>query len=128
MFWLRGIVGAVIGGAVGYAGFFLLAQAGLYALILPGALVGLGCGLLIGGTSNTMGVICSLLALLLGIVIEWRFAPFVADDSFGYFVAHLHQLRTMTLVMIVLGAAFAYWFGRGRGPRPSASPSATAGG
>jgi hypothetical protein len=61
-----------------------------------------------------LGVVCGVLATLLGIVTEWRFFPFIADGSFGYFVAHLHDLKMTTLVSIAVGGLFGFWFGRGR--------------
>lgn len=112
--WPLGLLGAVGGGAVGYFAFFLLARQGLYAMVLPGALLGLGCGALSGGKSNVLGVVCGLLGVLLGVVTEWRFAPFAADESFSFFVTHLKDVRTMALVMIALGGLFAFWFGKGR--------------
>ena len=61
-----------------------------------------------------------LLPLVLGIVIEWEFAPFRADASFGYFLANLDDLRGVTQIMIILGAVFGFWLAVGREPyRPS---------
>ncbi|MCE5268684.1 MAG: hypothetical protein LLG00_12440 [Planctomycetaceae bacterium] len=56
---------------------------------------------------------CALLAVPLGLLTEWKVEPFVADDSLGYFVRHLHELQPVTFVMIGLGVVFAYWIGRG---------------
>ncbi len=83
-------------------------------MVLPGALLGLGCGFLSGTQSNVIGIACGLLAVLLGVFIEWRFAPFVDDASFGYFMTHVHQLKSMTLIMIAAGGLFGFWFGKGR--------------
>ncbi len=112
--WLLGLVGAVGGGVLGYFAFRFMASQGFYAMILPGALLGLGCGWLSGGKSNALGALCAFLALTLGIFLEWQFAPFAADDSLPFFLAHLHELTTTTLAMIGLGAFFGYWFGKGR--------------
>ena len=114
--WPLGLLGAVGGGAIGYFAFLLLARQGLYAMVLPGALLGLGCGALSGGKSNVLGVVCGLLGLLLGVFTEWRFAPFLADDTLWFFVTHLNDLATIKLVMIGLGGLFAFWFGKGRQP------------
>ena len=111
---IRGLVGAALGAAVGYYGFFWIARQGLYALILPGALLGLGCGALSGRRSMALGIVCGVLAVALGVYIEWRFAPFVEDAGFGYFVAHLHELTPVTRIMIGLGGFLAFWFGLGR--------------
>ncbi len=53
--------------------------------------------------------------MLLGLYSEWKFAPFRADDSFGYFMSHVADLKPITQGMIVLGAFFAYWMGRDAG-------------
>ena len=39
------LVGAVAGGLVGYFGFLWIARQGLYALVLPGGLLGVGASL-----------------------------------------------------------------------------------
>ncbi len=55
-----------------------------------------------------------MLACGLGIFTEWRFAPFNVDDSFSFFVAHLHDLTRTALISMAVGGFFGYWFGRGR--------------
>ncbi len=115
--YVRGIAGAVIGGLVGYYAFFWIARQGFYGMILPGALLGLGCGLLSKGRSVPLGVLCGVAALFLGLFTEWCWRPFIADDGFPYFLTHAHELKTLTLIMIGLGALFAFWFGVGRQKR-----------
>ena len=102
------LLGAALGGLLGYVGFFWIVQQGFYGLILPGGLLGIGAGLFKGG-SRYISVVCGLLALALGCFTEWRFAPFVADDSVGYFVAHMHQLKPITLIMIGAGTLIGFW-------------------
>lgn len=116
--WPLGIIGGVAGAAAGYFLFRLLAQQGLYGMVVPGAMLGLGCGLLSGGRSGALGILCGFLAVPLGLFTEWKCFPFATDESLGFFLAHLGHLHGMTLVMIALGAVFAFWFGRGseRGP------------
>jgi hypothetical protein len=111
---LRGMAGAVIGAVLGWFAFGWLMNQGFYGLALPGALVGIVCGLISGGPSVTNGVLCTVIAAILGVVLEWRHRPFIADESFGYFVTHLHELRGITWLMLGLGATFGFWFGRGR--------------
>ena len=123
---LVGILGAGAGGLLGYFAFFWIARQGFYALVLPGGLVGLGGGLLARDRSPIRATICGLVALALGVFTEWRFAPFIKDASLGYFLAHLHQLRPITLLMIAAGGALGYWLALGReqaaktGERPHA--------
>ncbi|HEV8000724.1 MAG TPA: hypothetical protein VGP63_12645, partial [Planctomycetaceae bacterium] len=112
--WFLALAGAIAGFAVGYAAFWLLVRLGIYGLVLPGALLGLGCGALSGGNSNRIGIVCGALALVAGILTEWRFAPFRADASLGFFLAHVQDLSTLTLVTIAGGGLFGFWFGRGR--------------
>ncbi len=115
--WPLGLVGAVAGGVAGYFVFLWIAQQGFYALVLPGAAVGLGCAVLSRGESRTLGVVCAVLSLPLGLFAEWRFAPFIANDSLGYFLAHVYELQWITIIMIALGALFAYWLGKGSNRR-----------
>ena len=96
------LLGAVIGGTLGHFLFFWVARQGFYGLILPGGLLGLGAGMS-KATSKSVAVVCGILALALGVVTEWRFAPFAADSTVGYFLSHIHQLRPITLIMIVVG-------------------------
>lgn len=108
-----GVVGAALGAVLGYFGFLWIAQQGFYALALPGALMGLGCGLLARRRSMPLAVACGLLAVIVGLFCEWRFAPFTKDVSLGFFLTHLHQLRPLTLIMLVLGGVFGFWFALG---------------
>lgn len=100
--------GAVAGGILGYLGFIWLVKQGLYGLILPGGLLGIGAGMF-PGRSLALPVVCGVMALCLGIFSEWRVMPFIKDDSLGYFLAHLHELRPVTLLLIGVGAAIGFW-------------------
>ncbi len=106
--FLLGIVGAIIGGCLGYFAFFWIVNQGFYALIVPAALLGLGTGIAARQRIVPLAIICGIAGLILGIVTEWRYAPFKADDGFLFFVTHLHDLKPITLVMIVIGAFFSY--------------------
>lgn len=102
------LLAAVAGGVVGHFVFLWIARQGFYALALPGALVGIGASL-VPIRSVAVAVICGLLALLVGFLSEWRFAPFIADNSLAYFLAHIHQLRPVTLIMIGIGTIIGFW-------------------
>lgn len=112
------MVGAIIGGTIGFYAFFWIAQQGFYALALPPGLLGLGAGLCAGRRSTLLALICGVAGLALGLFTEWRFAPFVADQGLPYFLSHVHQLRPFTLIMLALGTFLAYWLAlaRHRGP------------
>lgn len=109
-----GLVGAGVGGVVGYFAFGWLARQGFYAVALPGALLGAGFGLVARRKSMAVSVTFGVVALGLGIFSEWSYFPFVADGSLGFFVAHIHQLPPIKLIMLGLGALFASWFSYGR--------------
>jgi hypothetical protein len=111
---LIGLAGAVAGGVLGYFAFIWIARQGFYALMLPGGLAGLGASLFVNDRSVLRGVLCGVFALGLGLVAEWRFAPFIADPGLGYFLAHVHQLQPITLLMIAAGGVFGYWLALGR--------------
>lgn len=111
---IRSLIGAAIGGAIGYFLFGWVLKQGFYAMILPGAALGFGAAKLAPIESATQGTICAVLATALGLLTEWRHFPFVKDDSLPYFLTHIHDLRPMTLIMIVAGTYFGYHFGKGR--------------
>ena len=102
------VLAAAIGGLLGYFGFLWIARQGFYAIMLPGALVGISAGMF-KSNSTAVCVLCGWLALGFGIFSEWRFAPFLKDDSLSYFLAHLHQLRPITLLMIGVGVLIGFW-------------------
>jgi hypothetical protein len=111
--WLLGLLGAIVGGTLGYFLFIGLTRIGLYALILPGGLLGLGGGLMLRGKSTLFGVLCGVSALGLGLFADWRFEQFRDDPSFWYFLTHIHKLDFITLFMLIVGVLIAFWLGRG---------------
>jgi hypothetical protein len=109
---LRGVVGAVVGGVVGYFAFFWVARQGFYALALPGILLGAGCAALSTKKSTSRGVACGLAALAICVFTEWKFAPNGNDPSLAYLVTHLPEQGKITLLLLALGGIAGYWFGR----------------
>jgi len=116
------LTAAAAGAAVGYAGFWWLAGQGFYGLILPGGLTGIFAGLVVH-RSRSVAAAAGLAGLALGAITEFRYAPFLADGSLGYFIGHLADLRPITLITIVAGGVIAFW-----GPfRSRVRPSRAAG-
>jgi hypothetical protein len=105
---------AVAGGVIGHFAFLWIVRQGFYALALPGVLIGCAAGWSLRQRSATSAIICAFLALVAGIFSEWRVHPFIKNNSLGYFIQHLQDLRPVTIIMILLGAIFAAWFGVGR--------------
>lgn len=121
---IRGVVGAVLGAVLGHCAFVWMLRQGFYALILPGALVGLGFGLLSRRQSMSWGIGCGVFGVAVGAFSEWRTAPFVEDGGFLFFLTHLHELQPITVLLILLGGFFAFWFGAGRHQPDSAQATA----
>lgn len=111
---LKGYLGAIAGAVIGYFAFNLLLQQGFYALALPGAAVGLTCGILSRIRSVHLAIVCGVLSLGLCLFLEWQNRPFVADDSLGYFLRNLGQLTGTTKLLLAVGTLFGAWFGLGR--------------
>ena len=114
--YLFGLVGGVAGGVLGYLLFWWLMRQQMYAMVLPGSLVGLGCGFLLGGRSRMMGFLCAVGAITLAILCQWHFLPFAQDNSLQFLLVNFHKLPPVQLLMIAVGVVIAYWFGQGRGP------------
>lgn len=111
---IKGIGGAIAGGVAGYFATTWLASQGLYAIVLPGALLGLGCGYASRIHSGLLCVICIIGGLFAGLLTEALNFPFIADESLGYFFRNLGDLKNSSKVLILIGAAMGGWFGRGR--------------
>ncbi len=109
---LLGVIGAIVGGLAGHFVCAWIARQGFYALVLPGAFVGLGCSLLARHQSTARGVACGVGAVALGLYTEWSLFPWLTDGSLGYFLAHLRDLKAVTWIMIGLGGAIAYYLGQ----------------
>ena len=113
--WAMGILGASLGAIAGWFVYGWAFSQGFYALALPGAMVGLGFSALTRRPMIAGGVFCAVAGFFLMAVCEWKDSPFTADESFPYFLTHIHEVDSqVTLVMIGLGVLMAFWFGRGR--------------
>ncbi|WP_435017583.1 hypothetical protein TA3x_005198 [Tundrisphaera sp. TA3] len=124
-----GLVGALLGGAVGYYLFAWIVKQGYDAPVLVGAFAGLGCGIASRTDSNRRGLACGLLALVGGILAQWKHFTFAftQDGSLREFLLHLHQVPPITLGLIAVGGFLGFWWGREwtlrpRLPRPIERP------
>lgn len=110
---LRGLGGAIVGAAVGYVLFRVLYRNGLYGIMLPGVLLGTGAGWAARTRSQTLGILCAVLAVGATLFTEWH-VRFSQNNTFVSFLSNLHTLGTVPLVMMAFGVAAAYSFGQGR--------------
>ncbi len=112
---LLGLAGAIAGGVAGFYTFGWLWEHGFLGLMVPGALLGLGCSLLARHHSIVRGVLCGIIALALSFFADWWFEPFNADASLPYFLSHFVDLGPVRLLMIGIGSLIAYWVGKDGG-------------
>lgn len=113
--WAMGIFGAALGAVASWFIYHWAYDQGFYALALPGAAVGLGFAALTRRPMIAGGIFCAVLGFFLMALCEWNNSPFTTDNSFTYFLTHIHEVDSqMTLVMIGLGVLMGFWFGRGR--------------
>jgi len=112
---LLGVIGAGLGGVVGYFAFFaFLEHVSLYTLVIPGALIGLGRVAGSKEKSILLGGACGVAAFALSLWIEWQITPMVAGESLSDFLAKLPQKPFRNLASLVAGPFMAVWFGVGR--------------
>jgi hypothetical protein len=90
----------------------LLLDYGLYGIVLPSALVGLGCGLASGRKVIALGVFSALGGLLAGALAEWR-SDVQPAASFFHFLSDLPG-RKPAIWLILVGAAISFYLGVGR--------------
>lgn len=110
-----GAVGAGAGAVAGYLLFFAALKYGaLYALVLPGGLIGLGRLFGTKTVSIPLGIACGLGALVLSLYIEYQVTPGAAEEGIPDFLRHVHEQPFRNVALIVAGPAMALWFGIGR--------------
>jgi hypothetical protein len=114
---MLGLVGALVGGVMGFYTFGWVLEHGFLGLMIPGALLGLGCSLLARHSSIARGVFCAIAALVLSLFADWWFEPFNADASWRYYLSHVTDLGPVRLAMIGFGMLIAYWIGKDAGIR-----------
>ncbi len=114
------LLAAVVGGCVGYFTFFWIVKQGFYGIMLPPAAVGLAAGYCTPRRSQPLAITCAIGGLALGLFTEWRFAPFIVDNSLFYFMTHVHKLKSITLLMLVMGSFASYFMALGTGRKSDA--------
>jgi len=112
--YIMASVGIAGGALLGCLAFHFAIQAGFYAMVAPGALIGLACGAQSKAESHLLGLVAAIVGVATGLLLEWHYFPFLKDDSLGYFLAHLTDLKGGTWMMVLAGGGLAYFLGRGR--------------
>ena len=111
---IRGVAGALAGAVLGIIIFTLLIKyVGVYAMAIPGAMVGVVCGYAARQRSLVLGIACALIACATMIFAEWWNFPFEKDESLGFFLKNLGKLSSLFWLSLLLGGGLAFWFGQG---------------
>ena len=111
---IQGVAGALAGAGIGFVIFTLLIKhVGVYAMAIPGAMVGLACGYASRQRSLVLGIACALIACATMIFAEWWNFPFQKDESLGFFLKNLGKLSSLFWLSLLLGGGLAFWFGQG---------------
>ena len=112
--WIRGLLGAIIGGGAGWFAYFWLLNQGYDGLMIPGALVGVGFSILSTRSAWSFGLACAVMGLGLMLVCEWQSLVNFRNGPFLDFLANLHKLNTPNKIMLGAGTLIAFWIGKGR--------------
>ena len=122
---LLGLVGAAVGGVLGFYAYNWLLSQGFVGLMIPGAFLGLGCSLLARHPSTARGLVCGVAGLFLSLFTHWYNAP--TDLSFLAFVKGAWDLLPVTKLMAGLGTFIAFWLAKDAGvpgrARPQPAPT-----
>ena len=112
--FVPGLVGATVGAYLGSSIFAWIYRQGFYAMVMPGAAAGLACGFLSVDHSRARGILCALIALVAGVLTEWKFfaAPVQTDGTLLGFVSIFPKEPPITLIMVGLGTFLGFWWGR----------------
>ena len=113
---LLGLVGAIIGGVLGFYTFAWLRTKGSMGWRSPGPSWDWAAGCSRVTTRPFAGCSAGVAALGLSLFTEWKFHPFLADRQFllpGQSPVGIE--RPVTLLMIVLGTVIAFWVGKDGG-------------
>ncbi len=107
---LLGLVGAALGGVAGFYLYCWIVSRGLVGGMIPGAFLGLGCGLLARHPSYARGVVCGIAGLLLGFFADWY--TNLTTKTFWEYLQDLKSVNQVYLLMILFGAVIAFWIGK----------------
>ena len=101
--FIRGVIGALAGAALGYWLYFYCLRRGVLFLPMPGALIGGARDLATRHRSWALGAICAALALgVQGYIVQSTFT-----DGFS-------GMQEKFWAAFIAGIAFAFWFGIGK--------------
>ena len=107
----KGIAGAAIGGILGYAIFYGIAQVGFYAVLFIGFGVGNGFSYGYRRSSQVASIACGVVALIVSVVADWHVR---SNQGLVDHVKNLQDDGVFLLAMIALSGLAGYWCSRDR--------------
>jgi hypothetical protein len=113
----RGILGGAVGGALGYFAFDWMLTRGYYALVLPGSLVGLGCGLASRRKLIGLGALSAVAALAIGALADWNSLAEPSPTFLEHLATLLRPNRRIPAFLILASVVISFYFGLGRDRR-----------
>ncbi len=112
---LLGLVGAAIGGVVGYFLTDWAQSQGFVALVVPGGAVGLGFGLAARKRHISFGVIGAVLAAAAGFFTDWKL--FENGLSISEYFQQLPKHSPIVWLMLAVGVWLGFSWAHGRPSR-----------
>ena|SRR5271165_5624980 len=110
---LLGLVGAALGGVLGFYTYRWILGHGFVGGMIPGAFLGLGCSLLARHPSLGRGVVCGIAGLALGFFTDWYTND--TTDTFWMYLQNAKSINQVVLLTIVIGTFIAFWLGKDAG-------------
>lgn len=108
MKWFIAFAGGIIGGCLGFWACRWGTGFGIYALVVPGWLLGYGVSFA-RICSAPLSIAAGVAATAAGLVTDWMLFPFKADRSLGFYLAHLADVNPVSLALIAVGGIMAFW-------------------
>jgi hypothetical protein len=119
------VFGGIVGGVIGFYIFHWAVRQGFFALIVPGAMVGMIAGFGIGSRSQPFAIACGVAGLAVGLFTQWTFVNRAVTMDLMEFLMKIKDQKPLTLIMLVLGTFFSYRLALGfdqPGSRRSSEP------
>jgi hypothetical protein len=110
---LLGLVGAAIGGVLGFYVYRWVLNQGFIGGMIPGAFLGLGCSLLARHPSMARGVVCGVAGLILGFFTDWYTT--ITKQTFWEYLRDVKSINQVILLTIAIGTFIAFWLGKDAG-------------
>ena len=103
---LKVVLGAAVGGFLGYHAYWWILSHGFFGLVLPGGLLAFGASL---GRNRSvpLAVLCGIAATLLGFYADWK--SYVVVYELEEYVRLIPNLSPVTLIMIALGGGLGFY-------------------